>query len=806
MTTLSIHLKTSIRHLSRNRIYAVINIIGLATGITAMLLAILFWRDEESFDDFHKNASSLYRITTTLRPYKDKDFITVGGTGQVQGPAFKAAIPEIKSFTRVMGGDIYSNMIANKKTIKVHPLFVEKNFLEVFSFPLVHGNASTAFKNVESVVLTETIAKKFFNSTDVIGKLLEVDADPSFERLGKPLVVTAVVKDPPPNSSLQFEVLYTFDFMRLSFEDEAWLNAYLGTFLVLEPGSNIKNVKSKMAQVYAVHAKNQVNEKMRNFGYDPQVSYDLQPVSEIHFNSFMRSYGSAEGGVINGGDRSHSIVFLVISGFILMMAAINFININLAGSIKRSREVGIRKIAGGSRWQIIAQFLTEASILCLVSFILSMLLIYILLPVFNQLTGKQLVTAELFSSSVLLYFLLLLTILIAFTSLYPAFIISRFKPAEVLYNRVMRGGSGTLGKVLVIVQFTPAIFLLIATLVYYSQMNFVRTKNLGYNPNQIITTSIYGDRDYGSAIRFLKNEFAKDPVFKMVSFGSSGYTDTWDVNGKGMQFFRKTADENFLPLMEIPLLAGRNFISADADKGIIVNEAFIREAGLEYVPGMQVQLNDYDYRMTRSIVGVVKDYHYASPRLPILPMIIIMKKEPDGDIWVKVDQANMNKAISALERVYKKAMPSALFEYGLMDELNAKDFIQEKRWQKVVTIGTILSFAICWLGLFGLAHLVTYQRIKEIGIRKVLGASLTQIVVLLTGKFVRLVLVAIVIASPLAWMAMNYWLRGYAYHINIGPGVFLISATIAISVTFISVSYQSFRSALMNPVKSLRTE
>ena len=801
-----IYLKTSLRHLSRSRIYAIINIIGLATGITAMLLAILFWRDEVSFDRFHKNHENLYRVTTTMLNMKGGIMDKVGGTGQVQGPAFKQSIPEIKSYTRLLGGEIYSNVIANNKTINIQPLFVESNFLEVFTFPVIHGNPATALINSESVVLTETTAKKFFNSTDVIGKLMSIDADPSFEKLGKPMVVTAVIKDPPHNSSLQFDALYSYAFMKLSFEDEAWLNAYMGTFLSLEPGSDVKQVEQNFEPVYRAHAKQQLDEMMKRFGYDPQIKYELQRIDEIHLEPLMRTNSNAEGGVINGSDPIYSIVFLVISGFILLMAAINFININIAGSIKRSKEVGVRKIAGGSRWQIIAQFLIEASILCCVSFLLSVLLILLVLPVFNQLTGKELEVSQVYTSSAVYYFLLLLVVLIAVTSLYPAFILSRFKPAEVLYNRVKGNRSGTLRRALVVVQFTPAIFLLIATIVYYSQMNYMRTKDLGYNPSQVLKTSVYGDRDYNAVIKVLKNEFAGEPLFKMVSFGSGGYADRFEFNGKSIEFFKKTADENYIPLLEIPLIAGRNFIASDADNGIIVNETFVKQVGIDYAVGTPVDIYDFDQRYTRTIVGVMKDHHYSSPRTPILPMMMYMKKDPDGDIWIKVDQANMQKAIASLGRIYKKAMPTALFSYDLLDEMTAKDFIREQRWQKIVTVGTVLSFIICWLGLFGLAHLSTYQRIKEIGIRKVLGASLSQIVVLLTGSFVKLVIVALVIASPLARIAMNYWLRDYAYRVDIGPGVFIFAALMAVSVTFLSVSYQSFRSALSNPVDSLRTE
>lgn len=803
---LRVYLKTSLRHLSRKKIYAAINVIGLASGITAMLLAILFWRDEVSFDRFHTNLPHLYRITTSLVETKGAARETVGSTGQVQGPAFKAAIPEIKSYTRVLGGDIYSSVSANNKTLKVQPLFVDTSFLQIFTFPLIQGNPATALRNIESVVLTESTAKKLFNRTDVIGELLSVDADPSFQKLGKPLIISAVVKDPPPNSSLQFDLLYTNAFMRLSFEDEAWLNAYIGTFLLLEADANLRSVEHKMQQVFEQHAQQQLSTTIKQFGYDPQIKYGLQRVEDIHFKSLERTYGNIESGVTKSSNPLYSIVFLAVAAFILVMAAINFMNIHIAASIQRAKEVGVRKIAGGSRWQIIAQFLTEASLLCILSFAISIVAVFALLPVFSELTGKQLLPSLLLSSSVISSFILLLILLIGVTSIYPAIVLSRFNPVEVLYNRFTKNSGDGLRKLLVVVQFTPAVFMLIATIVYYSQVTFMRTKSLGYNPSQVIQTSVYGNRDYNAVIHVLKNEFAQESTFNKVAFGSNGYKDRMEINGKTVDVFRKAADENLIPLLEIPMVAGRNFKEGDAESGIIVNETFVRHVGVNYAVGARVDFNYRDEKFTRRIVGVVKDYHYNSPRAPILPMVMFMNKNPDGDIWIKVDQANMQQAITALARIYKNAMPSALFEYALMDETNAKDFYKEMQWQKIVTIGTVTSLVICVLGLFGLAHLSIYQRIKEIGIRKVLGASLSQLVLLLTAGFLKLVLTAIVIASPLALIAMRYWLQNYAYHIDIGPAIFLVAGLLAIGVAFLAISYQTFRLALTNPVKCLKSE
>ena len=313
------YFKIAFRHLLHNRLYSVINIVGLAAGITCMLLAILYWRDEHNFDSFHANNPNLYRINTTLIENKGSNITTVGGTGQVQGPAFKEAVPAVKSYVRILGGDIYSDVISESKTLHLQQLYVDENFLEVFTFPVLRGNPKTALREAGSVVLTERTATKFFNSIDVVGKPLKIDADPSIERLGKLMIISAVVKDPPANSSLQFDLLFSYEFMHLSFEDTNWLNAYLGTFVLLQPGADVKLTAQKFDRTYALHAKEQLAENFKTYGYDPNISYGLQPITAIHLNPLMRTTGNAEGGVINGSNPVYSWMFMGIAFFILLL-------------------------------------------------------------------------------------------------------------------------------------------------------------------------------------------------------------------------------------------------------------------------------------------------------------------------------------------------------------------------------------------------------------------------------------------------------------------------------------------------------
>ncbi len=799
--------KSTFRQLRKNSLHSVINIIGLSTGITTMLLAILFWRHEASYDKFHHNRENIYRITTSLKETKESEWQTVGATGQVQGPAFKEAIPQLSSFTRVMGGDIFSDLAANDKTLHLRPLYVDSNFLDVFTFPLVQGSPSVALSQPGYVVLTESAAIKLFSTTDVLGKIITSEADPSAEKVGTQLTISAVVKDPPENSSLQFDVLFPFSYMELAFTDDSWLNAYLGTFVEIEPGANTEKVSSLFNEIYNVRGREQLTRNIQQYGFDPQIKYGLQPLSDVHLHPLQRSTGNIESGVINGSTPFYSIAFLVLAGFILLMASVNFVNISVAGSLRRAKEVGVRKISGGSSMQIILQFLSESAILCAFSFLIGICAMIILLPVFNDVSGKHLVLADVTNSSVPLYFLMLLVLIVGTTGLYPAFLLSRFEPAEVLYNRIFHPGESRTGKMLIIMQFTPAIILLIAAIVYFRQMDFIRTKDPGYNPDYIIRSAVYGDRDYRTAVSFMQNELSKEPLIKSVSFGNSGQNFFVDINQRSFDVIHKTIDQQFIPLMEIPIVAGSNLPPGEAARNVaLVNESFVRAAGLADPLGATVSLGEYYENKKLKIIGIVKDHHFLSPKVRIAPMIFFGRRNEDAEMWVKIDKENVPGAIAAFEKVYKAAMPGAVFQYNFLDDLNAREFKNEQRWQKIIGSATVVAIVICALGLFGLAHLSARQRIKEIGIRKVLGASVSNVVMLMTSRFMKPVLISFVIAGPIAWMLINRWLMNFAYRIEFGPGIFASAAILTVCIAIIAVIGQSLKSAQQNVIDAIRKE
>lgn len=802
------YLKIAFRHLWQNRLYSVINVVGLAVGITCMLLAILYLKDERSYDRFHEKNPNLYRITTTATETRGGTGETNGGTGQVQGPAFKAEVPEVQNYVRVMGGDIQGMYVANHKSFVLHPFFVDSTFFNVFSFRLLSGNPKTALRGAGTVVITERTARKLFNSLDVIGKTLLEDG-PSGKRVGAS-IITGVVQDPPKNSSLQFDLLFPFRFMQVSFDDTNWLNSYLSTFVVLHPQADPGSVARKFGSVYAVHARQQVAENRKNYGFDPAIRYGLQPMTDIHLNPLYRSEGNREGGITNGGNPVFSHLFLGISAFILLMASINFINISLANSLKRTKEIGVRKLTGSSSQRIMAQFLGESTILCLSAFVVAILLAQLTLPVFNQLAGKTIVFREILDGELLLYFIILLVFNILLAGLYPALVLSNFKPTDVLYHKPRLSGRSWLGQTLVMIQFALSVFLVIATTVFYHQMDYVRTKDLGYDPYQVVGTYIPFSTDLKVDQAFLRTELAGEPLIRNVSFNSDlGGSYETRVGNRKIESHYQYIDENYLPVLGIRLKAGRNLSPAfvsDKTEAVLVNETFVKTVGLEKPIGKTIRLHENFSQKPLTIVGVVKDFHASSLRERIRPMALFMREDQSSGILVKIDKNRQKEALAVLKSVYRKAYPSFEMDYSFQDELNARAYELEQKWQRIISYATLLATLICGLGVFGLAKLATQQRTREIGVRKVLGATVLDIVALLSKDFLKPVLVAIAVASPVAGWAMSRWLQNFVYHVEIQGWVFALAGLLAIGITLLTVSLQSAKTALVNPVESLRSE
>ncbi len=805
---IKVYIKIALRHLWRSRLYACINVAGLALGITAVLLSVLYVLNERSFDRFHTHNPHLFRITTSM--FENGKRQTNGGTGQVQGPAFKAQIPEILNFTRIMGGDIYGDVRSGNNAFRLQLLFVDDSFFDVFTFNLLQGNSKTALNSVNSVVITQKTALKFFNRLDVIGQVLQMDDDPSARRLEKPLVVSGVVQNPPENSSVQFDILFPFSFMRLSFEDQSWLNSYLGTFVVLHPDADVKMVEQKFNRIHQIHSAGQISERIRSNGTDPKIRYGLQSITDIHLNPQELRDQNREGGVINGSKPIYSYIFLGISSFILLMASINFINISIANSLKRTKETGIRKITGSTQIQIMAGHAGESALLCLVAYLMGLLLTFAVLPVFNQLSGKQIVFDALLNIDFVGWSLALLLVNMLAPVIYPAYLLARLNPVNILYEKHKLSGQNVIGKSLVVFQFAIAVSLGIATIVFYQQMRFIQTRDLGYNPAQIISIKVPGLADTKHLAQNFKNELRSDSRINRLSVtGEFGMRDT-KINGRHFQSYYRSIDEDYFPLLEMKLKTGRNFsasFSSGKDRGVLVNEAFVKAAALQIPLDAQLEADSHFGDEALTIIGVVQDFHAGSLREKIQPMVLVSSKEFGGDaILTKIHKNGEKQAVSTLKKVFNKLLPGAVFDFSYLDEQNARAYEQELRWQKIVAYATALSIFICCIGLFALGHLSASQRMREIGIRRVLGAEIADIIYLFTKGFLKMVCVAIVIAAPLACYAMNSWLEGYAYRISFQWWFIALPAVLAIVISVFTVGFQAMKAASSNPVQSIRIE
>jgi putative ABC transport system permease protein len=798
-------MKFIFRHLWNNRLYSSIKIVGLAIGMTCILLAILFIRDENSYDRFHEKASHLYRITTTINNPLDGGNRIMGSTGQVQGPAFAASIPEIKGCVRMMAG-LSTNFIEEKKALSVNFMYVDEAFFEVFTFPLLYGNPVSALKEPNSVVLTEQTAFRFFGRKDVVGKTINLEEGHGMVTF----VITGVAKTIPTHSSIQFEAVLPFKYMQTMFSDTYWLNPYLSTFVLLDPHENLNTVKNKFAKVFMTEAADQLKgAKM----LPEQVKYGLQPITDIHLNIFEKGPLAIRGSGQLGEASivTYSYILMGIAAFILIMACVNFLNLSIAGSLKRFKEIGVRKVSGGTRSQIVWQFLTEAAILCLIAYILAVIAVVSVLPVFNQLAQKNIDFSFPSDMVFYLYGLILMGICILIVGLYPAIKLSLFNAAEILYNKHKISGKNIFTKSLIVLQFTFAVSLVIATIVYYRQMNFISQNSLGYNSSNIVEIHMPNFRDVNQqTINVFRNKLLSETSIVQVANGDLIPGDDAEVklNGRVDRVNLTHIDRFFLPTLNIQLKEGRNFsdsFSSDSAQSIIVNETFVEETGLKNPIGQQITMTDgLGIHHNATILGVVKDFHYASLKEKINPLVLVLKQAET--MWIKLQKGKIPEALSVIETVFKRTFPEYFYEYTFMDDEIKDQYADEQRWRQIIGYSSGLAIIICSIGLFGLAHFSTIKRTREIGIRKVLGASVINISTLLSKDFLQLVLLSVIIAAPVAWYVMNKWLENFSYRINVSWLDFTGAAVIALVIALITVSSQALKAAGANPVESLRVE
>ncbi len=786
------------RNIWRSKLFSAINILGLSVGISCCLIIFLYVKNETSYDLFHKRKESIYQLTVDMQnPSGNVSKMSI--TGMVPGPAFKDQLPEVEDFVRLEETNF--SVKRGAEVLDQTAFFADDNFFSVFTFPLLKGHAKTALKDLHAVVLSESAAQKYFGDQDPVGQILQMSAGKAFE----PFTVTGVMKDAPQNSSIKPEMIVPMRLSQAGYDDKMWTNFFLNTFLVVKPGADLVQLEKKCNQIFLKDAAAQIKEMAEKYGMKDKIVFHLQALPALHLSEDY----PATNGLSDASKPIYSYILSAIAAFILLIASFNFINLTVARSLKRSKEIGIRKAIGGLRSQLIGQFLGESLLVCSVAFLVAIALLQILLPVFNTLADRDLSLWSLFDWKLVLGFILLFFITGLLAGFYPALVLSALKPVDTLYGKTKYAGKNYVSRFLVVLQFALSVFLIISMVNIYRQFNFLVNFDLGYDDSQLLT--IKTPPLNMEKLNLLKNELAQHPAIASVAGMQDGdnYTIAHINGSKEIDFNIKRVDANYLPTLKIPLTRGRNFseeMQSDSVESVLVNEAFVKKAGWSLPLGQEV---DFFYRNEKfKVIGVVKDYHFGSLKQQIAPELLHMRRTFNSyrKVLIKLKEGSTASVLPFVAAVHKRLYPDHPYAFSFRDQDNKEQYSSEEKWKQIIGFSAALTIFISCIGLFALSALSAERRSKEIGIRKVLGASVNGIVRHLSFDFLKLIVLASLIASPLAWWLLNKWLQNYPYHIELKIGVFGLTIALVLILAFVTICYQSIRAALANPVKSLRTE
>ena len=789
------YFKIAFRNLWRHRVFSFINIMGLTVGMTACFLIFLYVKFELSYDAFHSKADRIYRVVTDLKT--PSETLHTSGPSWAVGPHIAQDFPQVEAAVRITGDELLVRK-GNVKFQETNSLYADSLFFKVFDFKLLKGNPNTALNEPFSLVLSETAVKKYFGNADPVGQTV------LFTGGGLPAKITGVMKDMPENSQIKADMLVSMSTLTRNFNkglDDQWGNYGNNTFVLLKPGTNAKAFQ----KLLPAFLERRNGSEMKQLNMYPTLI--LEPLKDVYLRSTRD--GSTTGNINN------VYIFSIIAIFIMLIACFNFVNLTTARAAERAKEVGIRKVVGAVKRQLTWQFIGESVILCLIAFLFTLGLAALLLPSFNQLAGKT-ISPGIFDQWNYLLTLFLTAIGIGLLAgSYPALVLSSFKPVTVLKGRFNSGTRGALlRKSLVVAQFSISIALIIATIIVYNQMNYMRNQDLGFNKDQMLVINTNSD----PAKETFRNAVAGLPNVKSVAMSSSvpgggnpgAYSEVENKKGE-LQIANLDlyfVDFDYIPQYKIKIIAGRAFsrdFQTDTTHAMILNEAAVKLFGYSS-PQQAVGRRFKQWGREGTIIGVMKDFHFRSLQQEIKPLS--MRIEPQGCnlISINLSTKDLPKTIAAIESKWNTLMPARPFSYFFLDEFFDKQYRGEERFGKLFLNFAILAIIISCLGLLGLASYSTMQRTREIGIRKVLGASVPNIVNLLSRDFLLLVAIAICIASPVAWWVMHNWLKDFAYQIEIGWWIFLVAALLAALIAMITVSFQAIKAAVANPVISLRAE
>ena len=803
------YFKIAFRNLWKNKGFSAINILGLAIGITTCLIIMLFVYNELSYDRFNLKSDRIVRVTFQGSAAGEK--FNESNVMPPVAQTMKADFPEVVDATRIRDYG-RPHLGYGNKTFKEDPFaFVDPNFFEVFTLPFLEGNEKTALVEPNTVVITKALVHKYFGSEDPMGKVISFkDGNNKTD-----YKVTGVIDKFPINSHFHFELFASMTSLPES-KEPTWMSSNFYTYLVLKNGHDYKNLEAKLPGMVDKYIGPQMLQAMhvtlpefRKKGNN--LSFHLQRLTDIHLSTdFANDLSPA-------GDVRYVYIFGAIALFMLLIACINFMNLSTAGASKRSREVGIRKVLGSLKRDLVRQFLLESVVITAFAFLLAIIFVYLALPVFNNLAGQNL-TLQFADHPLLLPGLLLFLLVTGILAgSYPAFYLSSFKAATVLKGKFVSGiRSVGLRSGLVVFQFFISITLIVVTTVVYKQLSYIQHKKLGYDKEQVM---IIPSWMLGKNAAVFSDQLSSDPRVQSVTHsgylpaGPSDNNNFFVYPGENPDQMVKTlrydVDENYIPTLGIQLLTGRNFSRdfASDSMAVVLNESAAKAFGWgEKAPGQTISTSNHNGdKIKYHIIGIVKDFHFRSLHELISPLVMVLSPN-SGMMIVKLKTTDVAGLIAVLKNRWDGLGAEEPFTYSFLDDRFNNTYQSEQKIGMILGIFAGLTIFIACLGLFGLAMFTAEQRTKEIGIRKVLGASVAGIVNLLSIDFLKLVLVAVVLATPVAWWAMNKWLMDFAYRINISWWIFALAAVIALSIALFTVSFQAIKAAIANPVKSLRTE
>ncbi len=788
------NIKIGWRNLIKNPSYSLINISGLALGLAICMLITLFVKDELSFDQFQSKKKEIYRIVTEEKS-PNGEVHKFGQTGMVHGPAFQQQIPAIKNMVRIVEENI---PIKKDEEILMQKAFlVDTTFFKMFDANFIEGSAYKALYDPQSIVISEDVSKKYFGNVHTVGKSLQMKFEGKFQNF----IVTAVIKNAPINSSIQAEMLIPMH--KSSNKDDHWINFYINSFVELPKNVDVKTIEKQFALIFAAEAKDQLADAAKLWNYDNKLTFKLQPFLEIHLSKEF----NASNGLKESGNVLFSYFLSGIALFILLIACINFINLAIARSVHRSKEIGVRKVVGSTRNQLVIQFLCESFLLNALAFAFGTLLAYVALPTFNDLSSKQLALSYLFDTKliILLVCIFILTGLLA--GFYPALVLSGFKPVETLYGRFQLKGKNLLQKSLIIFQFGLATLFIIFSIVQYRQANLFTSHDLGYDDKNLIEINTGGLKPL--KFNAFEDELKKNPSILSIAPINQGdwMTGVTTKDGTELAPRMKVTNSNFLQTVGIKIKEGRFFskeFPSDSTHAALVNESFVRNANLKNPIGQEIKVMNRD---VYQIIGIVKDYHHSSLYEPINPQVFLCNPNHDQSaLLIRIKDTAIPSTLDHIRKVFRAQLPTVPYKYNFISDSNKKNYEKEFKMRQMLLFSALIIIFISCIGMFGLATLTAQKRTKEISIRKIMGASIGRIIGMMSIQFLKLVLIAFFIAAPISFFAIKAALQNLPYQVDITPDIYIYTLVSAVILALSTSGYQAVKAAIINPVDALKSE